>query len=81
MSRDPYTKGPISDGGMDPRDRDRKPERRVIGTSTAVGLTRDGFLCRVVTATCDDGTIWMLSDRDDGGWGWNRLPPIPGAAL
>lgn len=80
MSRDGgYTGGPVSDGGMDPRNRlgRETPPRKPIHTSTSVGTTRDGYLFRVTVATCDDGTLWRLSDTESGEQRWERLPSIP----
>lgn len=84
MSRDGgYTGGLVSDGGMDPRDRvDLSPRysgptRKPIRTDTAVGTTREGYLFRVTVATCDDGTLWRLSDTESGEPRWERLPSIP----
>lgn len=78
-----YTAGSVSDGGRDPRDRvDLSPRysgpaRKPIRTDTAVGTTRDGYLFRVTVATCDDGTLWRLSDTESGEQRWERLPSIP----
>lgn len=53
------------------------PTRKPIHTSTSVGTTRDGYLFRVTVATCDDGTLWRLSDTESGEPRWERLPSIP----
>jgi len=73
-----YTGGPVSDGGMDPRDRNRT-DRRVRSMTSSIGSTRDGLpgSARVVVE-CEDGTLWRLCDNDAGTVEWVRLPPIPG---
>lgn len=73
-----YAGEPVGGGGMDPRNAlDRTPPRKPIHTSTSVGTTRDGYLFRVTVATCDDGSLWRLSDTESGEQRWERLPPIP----
>jgi len=72
-----YTGGPLSDGGMDPRDRNRT-DRRVRNMTSSIGSTRDGYLVRQVVVECEDGTLWRLCDNEAGTDHWVRLPAIPG---
>lgn len=74
--RSGYTGGPISDGGMDPRN--TPPDRRVRSMTSSVGTTRDGYLVRQVVVECEDGTLWRLCDNEAGTDHWVRLPAIPG---
>lgn len=71
-----YTGGPVSDGGMDPRERNR-PDRRVRSMTSSMGATRDGYLVRQAVVECEDGTLWRLCDNEAGTRAWDRLPPIP----
>ena len=72
-----YSRGPVSDGGMDPRERNR-PDRRVRHMTSSIGSTRDGYLVRQVVVECEDGTLWRLSDNEAGTNHWVMLPSIPG---
>lgn len=58
-----------------------KPERKVIHTSTAWCYWRvvedagdDIKGTMQTTATCDDGTVWVINDVTSN---WRKLPSIP----
>jgi hypothetical protein len=47
-----------------------KPKRKVVQVSRTV----DGRGYFILTAVCDDGTLWTMNSHK---WTWERIPPIP----
>lgn len=49
-------------------------KRKPISVSTT-SIIENGQVVYLTNAVCDDGTIWELTDVDEG---WKQLPSIPG---
>lgn len=49
-------------------------EKKIIQISTAMAPeTEQGFQTHVITALCDDGSVYAKSNNKE----WEKLPPIP----